>query len=327
METAGFYNTSASTTTRARSRRSRRGTTLAAGGPPLLATRSSSTVSARMQASSRRTGRLRRPATSSALRRSACRRDANGWPHCDEMQRDRPADWRLRRRRWRVVAGHAWARIDADQEPGTLGSGRWRNLDSPAPTCDLDYARSSAPQIVYRRDAGRSIHRPGHRPTQPPARVPTVSGRRTAVATSVAVLSIATNGGTGGARGPDLPTVTARRGRRGHDGVDARGCWLDNGDCAMDAMRVRADACLPYARGSLRLLLRVALTRPDDAPLRCSSRRPPTDPYLSIRSGRPSPARHLYSVNAWLDVDAGFQARLNRSAPRAAFLAGATLRW
>ena len=35
----------------------------------------------------------------------------------------------------------------------------------------------------------------------------------------------------------------------------------------------------------------------------------------------------IYTVNAWIDVDAGFQARLNASATRAVWLAGATLRW
>jgi len=35
----------------------------------------------------------------------------------------------------------------------------------------------------------------------------------------------------------------------------------------------------------------------------------------------------IYSVSEWLDLDVGFQARLNASAPRAVFLAGATIRW
>ena len=35
----------------------------------------------------------------------------------------------------------------------------------------------------------------------------------------------------------------------------------------------------------------------------------------------------IYAVNAWLDVDVGLQARLNDRAPRAVWLAGATLRW
>lgn len=71
------------------------------------------------------------------------------------------------------------------------------------------------------------------------------------------------------------------------------------------------------------------MTRPDDAPLRrfiefaSSSNADPINPQW------PAVARTglIYTVNAWLDVDAGFQARLNRSATRAVWLAGATLRW
>ena len=51
-----------------------------------------------------------------------------------------------------------------------------------------------------------------------------------------------------------------------------------------------------------------------------------TDPALSRW---PAVARTgvIYSVNDTLDVDVGFQARLNPSATRAVWLAGATLRW
>jgi hypothetical protein len=35
----------------------------------------------------------------------------------------------------------------------------------------------------------------------------------------------------------------------------------------------------------------------------------------------------IYSATAWLDLDLGFQARLNRSATRVVWLIGATLRW
>lgn len=84
----------------------------------------------------------------------------------------------------------------------------------------------------------------------------------------------------------------------------------------------------PGTRANLGLLS-IALTRPDDAPLRTFvemamfSDPDPANPQW------PAVARTglIYSVNAWLDVDAGFQARLNRSATRAVWLAGATLRW
>jgi len=84
----------------------------------------------------------------------------------------------------------------------------------------------------------------------------------------------------------------------------------------------------PGARADLGLVS-VALTRPDDAPLRTFveaatfSNADPGNPQW------PAVARAglIYTVNAWLDVDAGFQARLNRSATRAVWLAGATLRW
>jgi hypothetical protein len=84
----------------------------------------------------------------------------------------------------------------------------------------------------------------------------------------------------------------------------------------------------PGTRANLGFLS-VALTRPDDAPVQTFvemamfSNPDPANPQW------PAVARTgvIYSVNAWLDVDAGFQARLNRSATRAVWLAGATLRW
>ena len=35
----------------------------------------------------------------------------------------------------------------------------------------------------------------------------------------------------------------------------------------------------------------------------------------------------IYSATSWLDLDVGYQARLNRSATREVWLIGATLRW
>ena len=73
----------------------------------------------------------------------------------------------------------------------------------------------------------------------------------------------------------------------------------------------------------------VALTRPDDKPfqtfieLAAFSNPDPANPQW------PAVARTgvIYAVNDWMDVDAGFQARLNRSATRAVYLVGATVRW
>jgi len=46
----------------------------------------------------------------------------------------------------------------------------------------------------------------------------------------------------------------------------------------------------------------------------------PEDPAFARAGG-------IYTVNEWLDVDAGVQARLNRAASSTALLAGATLSW
>lgn len=73
----------------------------------------------------------------------------------------------------------------------------------------------------------------------------------------------------------------------------------------------------------------VAVTGPEGRPLRTfveAATYSNTDP---AKGQWPAVARTglLYSVNQSLDVDVGFQARLNRGATRAAWLAGATLRW
>jgi hypothetical protein len=76
-------------------------------------------------------------------------------------------------------------------------------------------------------------------------------------------------------------------------------------------------------------LFSIALTRPDDAPLRTFIEFASFTNVDPTNTQMPAVARTglIYTVNAWLDVDAGFQARLNRSATRAVWLAGATLRW
>jgi hypothetical protein len=84
----------------------------------------------------------------------------------------------------------------------------------------------------------------------------------------------------------------------------------------------------PDTRSNL-LAVSAALTRPDDRPFRgfiefaASSNEEPGNPQW------PAVARvgGIYTVNPWLDVDAGFQARLNKSATRAVYLFGATVRW
>lgn len=73
----------------------------------------------------------------------------------------------------------------------------------------------------------------------------------------------------------------------------------------------------------------VALTGPDAAALRAfieAASYSNTDPAVSQW---PAVARTglMYTVNSSLDVDVGVQSRLNRSATRVAFLAGATWRW
>jgi hypothetical protein len=73
----------------------------------------------------------------------------------------------------------------------------------------------------------------------------------------------------------------------------------------------------------------LALTRPADTPLQSFIE---VAAYSNPDPGNPQwPAFArtgvIYSVATWLDLDFGFQARLNRSATRAVWLAGATFRW
>lgn len=73
----------------------------------------------------------------------------------------------------------------------------------------------------------------------------------------------------------------------------------------------------------------IALTRPDERPLRgfvevaaFSNPDPSNAQWPAVAR-----AGGIYTVSEWLDLDAGFQARLNKSATRAAWLLGATVRW
>ena len=73
----------------------------------------------------------------------------------------------------------------------------------------------------------------------------------------------------------------------------------------------------------------IALTRPDDRPLRgfveaAAYSNPDPDDTRWPAFAR---AGAIYTVTSWLDVDAGLQARLNNAASRIGFLIGMTVRW
>jgi hypothetical protein len=130
--------------------------------------------------------------------------------------------------------------------------------------------------------------------------------------------------------GLDLPTgdvdTGLGAGGLGWHAIAVAGVTL--GEYAVYANGAYAYTRAPGTRANLGAFS-VALTRPDDRPLRgfvevaAFSNPDPGDPQW------PAVARAggIYTVNTWLDVDAGFQARLNRSATRAAWLVGATVRW
>jgi len=130
--------------------------------------------------------------------------------------------------------------------------------------------------------------------------------------------------------GVDLPTGDAESGlgsgRVGWHAIGIAGWTL--GDYAVYANAAYAYTRQPDTRANLGAFT-VAVTRPDDAPLRAfveAATFSNTDPANSqwpavVRTGL------IYTVNAWMDVDIGFQARLNRAATRQAWLVGATLRW
>ena len=100
-----------------------------------------------------------------------------------------------------------------------------------------------------------------------------------------------------------------------------------------DDYAVYANATYAYSRqpGARRNLgaFSIALTRPDDRPLRgfveatmYSNPDPATSQWPAFaRAGA------IYFLTSWLDVDAGVQARLNGAEARVGLLLGATLRW
>ena len=96
---------------------------------------------------------------------------------------------------------------------------------------------------------------------------------------------------------------------------------------------VYANAVYVYTRqrGARRNLggFSIALTRPDDRPLRGFVEAAMYSNPDPAQSQWPAFARAgaIYSLTSWLDVDAGVQARLNGAAARVGLLVGATLRW
>ena len=73
----------------------------------------------------------------------------------------------------------------------------------------------------------------------------------------------------------------------------------------------------------------IALTRPDDKPLRSFVEAAIGSNPDPMKTQWPAIARTgvIYTIVEGFDVDAGVQARLNKSAARVAWLVGATLRW
>ncbi len=103
---------------------------------------------------------------------------------------------------------------------------------------------------------------------------------------------------------------------------------LTFGDYAVYANAIYARASQPGTRANLGAFS-VALTRPDDDPLKTFVEAATYSNPDPDKAQWPAVARTglIYTVTPWLDVDAGFQARLNRAATRAVWLAGATFRW
>ena len=122
------------------------------------------------------------------------------------------------------------------------------------------------------------------------------------------------------------PATGLGAGRAGWHAVAIAGVTL--GECAVYANAGYLRVNQAGTRANLGYFS-VALTRPDDAPLK-------TFVEAAIASN-PDPANAqwpaigrvgaIYTATPWLDVDVGYQARLNRAAARQVWLAGATLRW
>lgn len=220
------------------------------------------------------------------------------------------------------------------EDPGTLGSGKMElELGLAALTGDPSIngrSVSFAPQLSIGATPAVDFIVQGIWLSQSSSAAPTVFGSGDTVADIKWRFFDRDDVQLAVRAGLDLPTGDSATGLgAGTTGVHAIAVagWI-LGDCAIYANAAYARTRAADTRANL-FAVSVALTRPDDAPLRsfieaaAYSNPDPSNPQW------PAVARTgiIYSVNAWLDVDAGFQARLNRSAPRAAFLAGATLRW
>jgi hypothetical protein len=220
------------------------------------------------------------------------------------------------------------------EDPGTLGVGH----------IELELglaARQGDPSINGRENAFSPQFSLGIAPTidliaqtiwlnQIPAQAPTLVGNGDTIADfkwrflETGDLALAVRAGV------DLPTGDSATGlgagTPGYHAIAIAGVKL--GSYAVYANAGYVYTRQPGTRANLGALS-IALTRPDDAPLRTFVE---MATFSNVDPGNPqwpAVARTglIYTVNAWLDVDAGFQARLNRSATRAVWLAGATLRW
>jgi hypothetical protein len=130
--------------------------------------------------------------------------------------------------------------------------------------------------------------------------------------------------------GLDLPSGDASDGL-GSDKLGAHAIGIASmafGDWAVYANATYAYVRQPNTRRNL-LGLSIALTRPEDRPLRgfveaAAYSNPDPD---NARWPAFARAGAIYTVASWLDVDAGVQLRLDREAARVGVLVGLTARW
>lgn len=221
------------------------------------------------------------------------------------------------------------------EDPGTQGKGNTElELGFAADQGDPSFGGRGtlfSPQISYGVADRIDIIVQGFWQTQTPAGGPTVRGiANTAVDVkwrfhdNGGPLTFAVRGGL------DLPTGDDTKGLGGGKvGVHVIGVagWSE-GDVSVYANAAYARVRQPGVRPDIGFFS-VAVTGPEATPLRTfieAAIYSNTDPALRQW---PAIARTglLYSVNPSFDIDVGFQARLNRSATRAAWLAGATFRW
>jgi hypothetical protein len=130
--------------------------------------------------------------------------------------------------------------------------------------------------------------------------------------------------------GLDLPTGDSSDGLgAGAVGAHAIGiAGLQVGAWAMYANAAYARSRAPAARANLGAFS-IAVTQTETTPWQAFVEAATYSNPDPTNGQWPAVARTglIYSVGPWLDLDAGFQARLNRSAARAVWLAGATFRW